>query len=58
MLMMMGLFCLLYMVHLCLEKMAVQSSSHNCPTDKSECLKLGSTPTSEACQETFGRRKL
>ena len=56
--MMTGLLCLLYIVHLCFEKMAVQSSSHNCPTDSSECLKLSSTSASEASWETFGRCKL
>ena len=56
--MMTGLFCLLYMVHLCFEKMAVQSSLHNCPAASSECLKLSSILASEACRETFGRHKL
>ena len=27
--------------------MAVQSTSHNCPTDNSECLKLGSISASD-----------
>ena len=33
-------------------------SLHNCPTDSSECLKLGSTSASEASWETCGRCKL
>ena len=55
--MMTGLLYLLYIVHLGFEKMAVQSSLHNCPADSSECLKLSSTSASKAFWEKFGRCK-
>ena len=53
-----GWLFLLYIVQWCLEKMAVQSSSHNCPTDSNECLKLGSMSASQDCGNTFCQCRL
>ena len=49
-----GFLFLLYMVHPCLEKVAVQPSSHNWPTEIKECLNVGRILVAEACSETFG----
>ena len=50
-----GLLCLLYIVHRCLENVAVQSSSYNWPTEINECLRISG---SDACWDTFGSRRL
>ena len=53
-----GFLFLLYIVHPSFEKVAVQPSSHNWPTEIKECLNVGRISVSEAWSETCGSYRL